>query len=325
MASTTPLLMLKVYVEVCRQGSMKRAAESLYVTTGAVNHHVKSLEETLGTKLLVRKKGGLELTPVGGYLFEQLAAAFDQIEHSVAVLRKSIRTQGTSEPLTITTTNSFASGWLIPRIGSFLKENPRIDFRVESSSDIVNLANEMRIDLAIRHGLGYYEGLYSRMLLDPHMLPVMSPTLLNGRTVSTPGELLSYPLLHDIDRADWRLWLQAHKIQADVSNRGAAFADSSVLVQAAVAGHGIALIEDIHAEAELKSGRLIVPIDRPVSRAFAYYLVARPASLRRGAVRKFVEWVGLQLDREDRFHGEDRMIGGHQRHRQEAEPDPEFA
>src|SRR4051794_9617830 len=153
MACSVPLLALRVFVEVCRFGSMKKAAESLHVTAGAVSHHIKSLDEILGAKLFVRRKGMLELTPVGSHLFEFTASSFDQIHHNFAMLTgdqrgfERPRTGNQRERLVVTTSEAFAAGWLIPRIGSFLKSNLDIDLRIECSNEIVNIKSETRVDL----------------------------------------------------------------------------------------------------------------------------------------------------------------------------------
>jgi LysR family glycine cleavage system transcriptional activator len=289
--------MLKVFVVVCRVGSMKLAADVMCVTPGAVSHHVKSLEELLGSKLLIRRKGLLELTPFGAHAFELMAESFDRIEHNFAALTRSSQDPTNLERLTITTTGSFAAGWLLPHIGSFLHDNPDIDFRLESTNDLVNVASETRIDLALRHGLGHYGDLYSRMLVAPRVFPAISPKLLDGRIIGTIEELLAFPLLHDINRSDWPLWLDASRVADQHIHQGMAFADGSLLVQAAVAGYGIALVEDVHMEAELMSGQLTKAMDLPIVRTLAYYLVARPASLRKQSVRRFVSWIVAELDR----------------------------
>lgn len=300
MACSVPLLALRVFVEVCRLGSMKEAAESLHVTAGAVSHHVKSLENLLGVKLFLRKKGVLELTPVGSHLFEFTVSAFDAIDHHFALLlgkptanSRPTLWESRQERLTVTTTDAFAAGWLIPRIGPFLTANPDIDLRIESTDEIINVRNETRVDLAIRHGLGSYEGLLCRLILAPQLIPVVSPNLLKDREIAKLEDLLCFPLLHDIDRAGWPLWFSAHGVTHNNALQGAAFEGDRLLVQAAVAGHGIALVEDLYAERALMAGTLVKAINLAIEKATGYYLVARPASLRKRSVRRFIDWVDI--------------------------------
>jgi DNA-binding transcriptional LysR family regulator len=114
--------------------------------------------------------------------------------------------------------------------------------------------------------------------------------LLQNKIIADVQDLLSFPLLHDIQRADWSSWLDEYGVDEKDATHGAAL-DGSLLIDAAVAGHGVALVEDIYAEPELRSGRLVKAIDLPVSTMFAYYLVARPASLRKNGVRSFASWI----------------------------------
>jgi hypothetical protein len=134
------------------------------------------------------------------------------------------------------------------------------------------------------------------MIVAPRVFPAISPKLLDGRTIGTIEELLAFPLLHDIDRSDWPLWLDASRATDHHVHQGMAFADGALLVRAAVAGHGIALVEDVHMEAELMSGQLVKAMNLSIVRTLAYYLVARPASLRKQSVRRFVSWIAAELD-----------------------------
>ncbi|MNE00238.1 Glycine cleavage system transcriptional activator [compost metagenome] len=112
-----------------------------------------------------------------------------------------------------------------------------------------------------------------------------------------PADCLKYPLLHDADRADWMLWLQAHGVADEPrAARGASFEDDLLLLRAAAAGQGIALVQDTHAAEDLASGRLQLALDKPWPARFAYYLVCRQEALQRPEVQAFADWVRAEAD-----------------------------
>lgn len=169
--------------------------------------------------------------------------------------------------------------------------------RVQSTAELVDLYRDP-VDIALRHGLGDYPGLESIRLLAPVLLPVASPSLLaGGPGLQDPQDCLQYPLLQDADRADWALWLQAHGVAPDSrSRRGPSYDEDLLLLRAAISGQGIALVQAQNAEDDLRSGRLVVAVDRPWPSRFAYYLVARKETLGRPSVRDFIVWIQAQLD-----------------------------
>ncbi|MBP6562240.1 MAG: LysR family transcriptional regulator, partial [Neisseriaceae bacterium] len=208
MSRPLPLLPLHTFVHISRQGSIKAAAEVLHVTSGAISQQLRQLEARLGVQLFVRTREGMTLTEEGRLIYPVLSQAFDQIS-SVAELLAVHQARPT---LTISTVPSFAASWLVPRLNRFNAQYPEIEVRVEATPKLVDLKRQ-QVDIALRHGLGDYPGLTTIRLLAPEMVPVLSPQLLQGRAgITAPADCLAYPLLQDSDRADWRLWLQAHGV-----------------------------------------------------------------------------------------------------------------
>lgn len=286
-----PLLALRAFAEAGRHRSIKRAAAALGVTPGAVSQQIRQLEERLGVTLFTRTRYGVRLTDAGAKVHPALILAFDQIATSLGAL-EAINAQPT---LTISTVPSFAASWLVPRLGGFTAAHPEIEVRVEATSSLVDLRRN-RADVAIRHGLGNYPGLVAEYLMAPVLLPVAAPALLAGRPpVTEPAACLGWPLLQDADRADWPLWLRASGVADDPrAGRGPSFADDLLLIRAAVAGQGIALVRDIHAADEIASGRLVLVLDRPWPKDFAYYAVTLPEAASRPPVRVFLDWLGQE-------------------------------
>ena len=288
MATSLPLLALRAFVEVGQQGSIKAAAQSLNVTSGAVSQQIRLLEDRVGMALFTRERSGLRLTEAGAGVHPGLLQAFEQIETAL----QSLQQISSRQTLTVSTVATFAASWLVPRLGRFNQRYPHIEVRVEATSALVDMRRD-RVDVALRHGLGVYPGLQVTRLMAPVLVPVASPALLSANSnLSEPQDCLDFPLLHDSDRADWPLWLNAHGVGKDPrAERGTAFEDDFLLIRAAAAGQGLALVPQEYATEEIAAGRLLQVMDKPWPARFAYYVVTRPDAMQRDEVRAFVEWI----------------------------------
>lgn len=288
MTAPPPLQALRAFVEVGQRGSIKAAAEALHVTSGAVSQQIRLLEDRLGMALFTRQRQGLRLTEAGASVHPSLAAAFAQIDKAVDTLTASRQRQ----TLTASTVASFAASWLVPRLGRFNARHPQIEVRVEATSALVDMRRD-HVDVALRHGLGRYPGLEAVRLMAPVLVPVACPGLVaDGRLLQEPADCLDFPLLHDSDRADWPLWFAAHGVADDPrTERGTAFGDDYLLIRAAVAGQGLALVPQEYAQEEISDGRLVQALHKPWPARFAYYLVTLPGAMQRPEVQAFADWI----------------------------------
>ncbi|CAB3895428.1 Glycine cleavage system transcriptional activator [Achromobacter anxifer] len=288
MSATLPLQALRTFVEVSQRGSITAAAQALHVTPGAVSQQIRLLEERLGLALLVRERHGMRMTEAGADVYPMLSAAFAQIDKAVDALEA----MKTRQSLTVSTVATFAASWLVPRLGRFKERHPHIEVRVEATPALVDLRRD-HVDIALRHGLGDYPGLDVVPLMAPVLVPVAAPGMLAaGAKLATPADCLAHPLLHDADRADWPLWLRAHGVADDPrARRGDAYDDDFLLIRAAEAGQGLALVPVAYAREEIAAGRLVQVLDKPWPARFAYYAVSRPGAARRPEVRAFIDWI----------------------------------
>ncbi|WP_258129994.1 LysR substrate-binding domain-containing protein [Achromobacter anxifer] len=288
MTATLPLQALRTFVEVSQRGSITAAAQALHVTPGAVSQQIRLLEERLGLALLVRERHGMRMTEAGADVYPMLSAAFAQIDKAVDALEA----MKTRQSLTVSTVATFAASWLVPRLGRFKERHPHIEVRVEATPALVDLRRD-HVDIALRHGLGDYPGLDVVPLMAPVLVPVAAPGMLAaGAALATPADCLAHPLLHDADRADWPLWLRAHGVADDPrARRGDAYDDDFLLIRAAEAGQGLALVPAAYAREEIAAGRLVQVLDKPWPARFAYYAVSRPGAARRPEVRAFIDWI----------------------------------
>lgn len=292
MAFPLPLLALRAFAETGRLGSMKAAAEAMHVTPGAVSQQIKLLEARLGQRLFERQNRALQLTRAGRSLLQPLLEGFERIDGAWEAVSNPRR----RNRLAISTTAALAGGWLVPRLGRFTAAHPEIELHIETTNRLVD-PRHGGIDLCLRHGLGEYPGLTAIRFLTPRLLPVCSPDFLRRMRqrglapIRALRDCLDYPLLQDIERVDWPLWLRCHGIEDPRGAAGASFEGDLLLVQAALAGQGIALVRDIFAAAELAGGRLVCVLDLPWPGQFAYYLVTRPEALRQRKVALFRDWL----------------------------------
>ena len=288
MATSLPLLALRTFVEVGQRGSIKAAAQALSVTSGAVSQQIRLLEDRIGLALFTRQRSGLRLTEAGASVHPSLLQAFEQMEQALQSLEQ-IKSRQT---LTVSTVATFAASWLVPRLGRFNLRHPHIEVRVEATSAVIDMRRD-HVDVALRHGLGVYPNLHVSRLMAPVLVPVASPGFMADHSMpQEPQECLDFPLLHDSDRADWPLWLTAHGVAKDPrAERGTAFEDDFLLIRAAEAGQGLALVPVEYARDEITAGRLVQVMDKPWPARFAYYVVTQPEAMQRDEVKAFVAWV----------------------------------
>jgi len=278
--------LLQTFVAVARAKKMAQAAHELALTPGAVSQRIRQLEEAAGRRLFLRNPTGVELSAAGEALFAELAEPFRKIE----AVDRELDGSGASR-VVITTTPSFAATWLVPRLAKFAQRYPEVEIGVETGSRPVDLMREP-IDLAIRHGLGKYPGLEAIWLIAPELIIVASPELLKQHApLTVPADCMAFPLLHDSSRRDWPFWFEAHGLAAPNCRTGPAFSDNHLLVRAAVAGQGLALVRDVYAEDELRAQRLVKALTVSWPTQFAYYAVSTTEALRKATVRRFRDWL----------------------------------
>ncbi|QRY66773.1 transcriptional regulator GcvA [Ensifer sp. PDNC004] len=287
MATSLPsLASLRAFEATARHSSVTKAAQELNVTPGAVSLQVRELEQTLGVTLFERRPRQLVLTEDGSTYFATLRRAFRMMREATEELTARKR----APVLTVSCTPTFAAQWLVPRIGAFELQVPGIDVRISTTNRLTDF-NSDGVDIAIRHGLGRYDGLVSERLIDDDPVPVLHPALRARNPLDTPGDLAAHVLLHDVHRQDWRLWLDAAGADGVDAGRGPVFVNSNGAIEAAKAGDGVALVRLSLVTRELAEGVLEAPFPEGVMTGLAYHLVYPPAALDRPPVTAFRAWI----------------------------------
>jgi LysR family glycine cleavage system transcriptional activator len=293
-----PLNALRAFEASARHLSFTKAAGELNVTQAAVSHQIKALEARLGVALFKRLNRALLLTDAGQAYLPAVRDAFDAIARATAQVTR----RGRPEPkvLTVSVLPSFAAKWLVPRLGRFREAHPDIDVRISADHHMTDFGRE-DVDMAVRYGQGDYPGLDCVRLMTEDVFPVCSPRLLQGRhPLRTPADLRFHTLLHDDFRVDWRIWLLAAGVQDVDPERGPAFTDSSMVVQAAVEGQGVALARSVLAAADLAAGRLVKPFDVSMPARWAYYAVCPKARRDDRRIKAFRDWLLAEAEQTKR-------------------------
>jgi len=295
-----PLNALKAFEAAARLGGFAAAAQELNVTPAAVSHQVKSLEAHLQTALFHRQPRGLTLTAAGQELLPEITRGLAHFARAVGGLSGG-RLAGR---LTVNTARSFATLWLVPRLGSFLRAFPDIELRI-LGDDLAPDLHAGEVDIRIAYGAGDYPGLKSSLLLRESVFPVCAPALMNQVPLRRFADIREHLLLHDIevDAAEpgqkWSRWLRDAGLE-DVAPRGHLEFNSSTLVtEAAVRGQGIALGRFSLVRDHLESGRLLRPFKLARPADYAYYAITTEAGAQRPRVRVFLDWLAREAQASD--------------------------
>ncbi len=277
------------------------------MTPAAVSHQIKALEEHLGVPLFRRLNRGLELTPASRAALPKLSEGFASLAQAVATLRP----QPDSGQLTVNVAPSFAARWLMPRLHRFFAAHPEIDVRISARirrqvmpgapdtpperATITTWLQES--DIAILYGHGDYPGYQVDRLLALTIAPICSSQLLQGEhPLREPADLRHHTLLHDDSgifyegQAFWDIWLRAAGVAGVDTSRGSHFSQPVLALDAASDALGVVATFPVFAEAEMASGRLVLPFELRVPLASAYYVVCEPTALR-PTVKAFREWL----------------------------------
>jgi LysR family glycine cleavage system transcriptional activator len=281
-----PLNALPSFEAAARHLSFSRAADELHVTHGAVSRAVRNLEDHLGVQLMIRASRSVRLTPIGASFAAEIR---DVLEHLATAT--SAATRQSSGMVSVSTIDSFAARWLMPKLFRFRRVHGDIDVRVAMSEGLADFVRD-GIDIAIRCGSGQYPGLSADLLMKEDHFPVCSPKLLKGRyPLRTPADLARHTLLHDVFTADWAIWLLNAGIDNVDPHRGPTFLSSDHAIQAAVRGEGVVLGRSALVADELAAGHLVRPFELSLPAGFAYYVVYPQRALQRPSVKAFRDWL----------------------------------
>jgi LysR family glycine cleavage system transcriptional activator len=280
-----PLTALRCLEVAARLESFSQAAEELHVTHSAVSHQIKALEEFVGVPLFVRQGRRIALTDDGRFLAERVRSALAQIAEATASLGR----RGRPNRLTISVLPSFASRWLMPRIGRFIGEHPGWEVNVESNPGLADFVRD-GVDVAIRFGRGPWPNVHTELFMDDQYILVASAKLTRGRLPTKLSDLASAPLLRT-DTEPWLRWCAAAGIELPPPTGGLEFSDAAMNLQSVLDGHGIQLTRRSIASAEIAKGTLVQLFDVSVPAQESYFLVWPQHIVPADKVLAFRDWL----------------------------------
>lgn len=294
MTQLPPLASLRAFEAAARHLSFKHAADELGVTPTAISHQVRLLEETIGAKLFARQPRKVTLTETGLILFPVCRDAFSSMAEAVRRAKRNT----SQRAVTLTSTTAFAAKWLVPRIKRFSAKYPDITLRIHPCETVVDL-HSGAADCAIRYGRAPFADLVSEPLFEERFAPICSPRL----GIRGLADLKHQTLLHsewrkqDEFTPSWRRWCDLAGV-TDVDTRGGAvFTDDSHVIQAAIAGQGIALLSTVLVQDDLESGLLMQPFG-PALEGLGYHFVYPEGASGNANIQAVRDWLGAEVSPE---------------------------
>jgi len=283
---------LHAFAAAARLGSFSRAAEELAVTQGAVSRAIARLEEHLGTALFTREGRRSVLTAAGVQYLDAVGPSIASIESASQALRAG----RSARPLRLSVAPTLFSHWLIPRLPDFSARFPRValSFAPYQRDDPLTAPG---IDAWIRvGGQGWPAGIAAQYLVGHELVPICRPQDLHGpHAIGGPADLLARPLLfHTHYPGNWAHWFAAAGCVHGPLTPAADFDQVALLVQAVIAGLGVAVVQRCLVGSELAAGRIAIALDLPVHTGRGYHLchaTGRPAHPGLAALR---EWLLAQ-------------------------------
>ncbi len=296
---------LKAFEAAARHESFSDAAVELFVTHAAISRHIRDLEESLGTELFNRTGRGVQLTEAGTRFGERLTPLFDQI----ADASREAAAVGAARTLRVSVEPAFASRWLVGRLAKFNELHPDIELTIDSTNRLVDFYVD-DVDIGVRYGQGVWDGVDAAKLSDVVIFPVCEPKLITDDPKLTPEGLGEYTLLHENRKQWWADWLAAAGVKAEMDWRGTIF-QNHLAIEAAEAGAGFALGDQILCTDALVEGWLVKPFATDMKDHGAYFIVRKKGSKETAVVKAFREWLLSELVETNRkFAGMKGKMGG---------------
>ncbi|MDR1994098.1 LysR substrate-binding domain-containing protein [Azonexus sp.] len=281
MRDLPPLHALPAFEAAARLGSFLAAAEALHLTPSAISHRIRLLETHLGQPLFERRHRAVALTAAGRRYLAVVRDSLFRLDEASALLRAPRR-----ERLRLSAAPALGSQWLVGRIAAYQEQHPDLEFVIGSATGLGPLLTG-EADIGVRYGEEEWPGLLAWKLFEEHIFPVCRPAL--AEQLKTPADLdhqrlLRHPLL------SWSRWFAATGLKRDEPAHGPLYEDARLMLEGAIAGHGVALMAASLAAPYLAAGRLARPFvaDCP-DRSF--YIVAPPAIQERPATMAFIRWL----------------------------------
>lgn len=286
-SSFPPLSCLLAFEAAARRSSFSAAAGELHLTPSAVSHQIAKLEQLLEVRLFERSVRGIALTDTGKEYMSRVSLALDAISAATDNVRKGVR-----NALYVHAAPSFASLWLMPRLADFAQAHPGIGLSL-SSSTVHSDFSSGQVDIEIRYGVPNWPHLHVQPVFEERIQPLACPAYIEQQGIKAPADLLRVPLIQSVvNVVQWADWFRSRKLDFSPGQFAYRFDRTSMALDAAVQGLGVALDSSSVAAGHLHHGRLKkVFDDRWCIKVQAHFLVCPKRHLQRSEVANFIEWI----------------------------------
>lgn len=281
-SSLPPLTSLRAFAAYAEARSVNAAGGLLNVSHAAISQQMRALETHLGIALLDRSGRKLTLTPAGETLAHSLADAFGGIAQTIEALTGA----DASRPLQISVTPTLAASWLMPRLSVFREAHPDINLMIDPTAKVQTL-DPGGIDLALRYGDGSWPGLLSEPLIRSPIVVVAAHDLVGNRQITSPTDLRDYHWLQELGTNEATDWFAKNGVDRD-AGRGFTAMPGNLMLEAARAGQGIAIVAGVFVEADIRAGRLRKLFED--NKEKGYHIVTRPG-VPRPPLKAFLNWL----------------------------------
>lgn len=295
MTKLPPLIELRAFDAAARHMSFKEAAAELGVTPTAISHQIRLLEQYCGRALFRRRPRPLSLTEAGARLFPVIRDGLDAFAEAIVAVKRD----GDKQPLRVTTTNAFASRWLVPRLPRWRKLHPDAHLDVIGTDSVLDL-HAGDADVAIRYARTAPTDGIAKEFMSDAFWAVCTPKLLAADLKRT-ADLRRHVLVHswwspaDLGAPTWQRWLAAARRKwRDVPDfkemDHLSFREELHAIEAVIAGQGIGIFSDVLVAQELASGTLVKAFNLSLP-GYRFYVVRRPGHPREKIIQAFSSWL----------------------------------
>ncbi|MBN8629458.1 MAG: LysR family transcriptional regulator [Rhodobacterales bacterium] len=290
-----PLNALRAFEAAARTGSYVAAAEELGVSAAAISQQIRKLEDYLGKQMFTRMNNRVVLTDAGNAIREGTAAALQMISDST----EQLVSDRSRSRLMISTIDSVAEKWLVTRLASYCREHPEFRFELRVEPDPADFARH-NIDLRIGYGPSQYPE-HSIVLIEQDVvLPLCSPAYLERNPAAAKDGMAAVPeddLLHTSwgesfgSHPTWHSWFVKAKLKPPLVTRGFQVGRSSLALDLALGGLGVALGQRMMAKDDISAGRLVALSDISIALGYPYCLAYPRAKGRKRHLVALATWL----------------------------------
>ncbi|BES69375.1 LysR family transcriptional regulator [Marinobacter nanhaiticus D15-8W] len=289
-----PLAALRAFEATARLGSVTAAARELHVTHGAVSRQLRSLDEHFGVMLFTKAGRGIQLTHQGERLQQGIGEAFARMRESCAELKRSSE----DAPLTLKCPGSLLARWFIPRLDRFQRDLPDVALQVGSGDSELDPRGEEAGATLVFSEPPWPAELDVIELAAEDICAVASPKQAARFDSGHPETIFTAPLLHTHSRPQaWPQWAQAHGLETSRLERalsdGQGFDHLYYLIEAALAGLGVAIAPRLLVQDDLDSGHLVAPWGSVETPGRLCLMLPRYVPSRRGA--QLADWLKAEI------------------------------